>query len=1025
VKQRIKNKPGFGPGVAVLVIAVAALVAAAVWQSLEHYASARREYAESTVRRKLLSDLKFLQRSSSPAMHLGTSISGILQKNLSAMPDAGITSRTAVASLVAQIVEESGRPYRDSYDWAFFAFTPTIRNQQFFSGNELEFASSSAGLSSQICELVRLMTVKSLEILFDGNLTLQGKAFIDSRLHGMIDEKTEFEKTAFISSSVRTFQSCFIAGQQYRFMWLPVFAGQQRETPGWLASEVANSTGNRTPDSFVGLVAILYTGENFAIACNERFDQALKENFRHTGCDLKFPEVQTASADPGVWLAKSTEQKWPGIQRGVYREHGRLKTATIVRGLKNRMVTLSRAVPFESESVKLMRALVFSVLLAWFSAVLYFTGNFLVMRRKVVAGLRLQLLLIVAVVLLPAFLQALINMERYLDSSSNSGIQRIRETSEEALEAFDKSVKLYRTRVCAYADDQIHKASHANPPLSLASSEEQHKWLGHFLRGFQQLGVIMKNVLVVNSDGKITSRFVGSNKSEEKFFQQMGSSIFLPTINVLNPDSRRNDDQKILAQAQAEEVLDIMGSILSPEVFPAMANTFARLTRLEGFGDQAFLYHRFFGQLQQIEGALMVAMNPPSLECLAFNRWFKNFTSEDFKPVWLIKKKLTLDWFQKPPFGKITLGGKFGYLRFVYGLLPAEVAYFAKLSSLTHETSFTDFYWNGRNWLFASLPGRDLVDYQLSVLIPLSDHYRHFAMFKQKFRLFMLAIFVLCGIIGWRLAAGFIRPVICFAETSERLMEGDLTARMNEQWADEEFSLIAGKFNLVADDIENGRILRKFVSEGALQTIMESGGQDVKRTLQSRNAVIMFIILEGVWGLSSSKNPVAALAELNRFFSAVGASVRKSGGEVSKFIAEKAMTTFFIEDAALPGTKVAAALEAAVAIIERLQRHKLVDESCRVRAGIAMGRVRSGIIGTEAVRLEQTVIGDAVNLAARLCSQPGEDGILICGQSYAALNQTPKTVVSRFSFRQLPPQLIKGKKQTVDVFSVDCGENRA
>ena len=365
MEQKIKNKPGIGFGVAMLVIAVAALVAAAVWQSMARYAEARKEYAESTVRRKLLTDLKFLQRSSSPALHLGTSISAILQKNLSELPAAGIASRTAVASVVARVVEESGRPYKDTYDWAFFAFTPAMRNQQIFAGNELEFASSSAGLNSQVCELVRLMTVKSLEVLFDGNLTVQGKAFIDARLHGMIDVKSENEQTTFISSSVRTFQSCFLAGEQYRFMWLPVFAGQQRETPDWLASEVQNSTGNRSPDSFAGVVAILYNCDNFAIASNERFDQALKENFRRTGCDLQFTESRTQPADPGVWLAKSPEKKWSGNPQGFYREHGRLKTATVVRGLHNRLVTLSRSVPAESKSVQLMRGLVFSVLLAW------------------------------------------------------------------------------------------------------------------------------------------------------------------------------------------------------------------------------------------------------------------------------------------------------------------------------------------------------------------------------------------------------------------------------------------------------------------------------------------------------------------------------------------------------------------------------------------------------------------------------------------------------------------------------------
>lgn len=210
---------------------------------------------------------------------------------------------------------------------------------------------------------------------------------------------------------------------------------------------------------------------------------------------------------------------------------------------------------------------------------------------------------------------------------------------------------------------------------------------------------------------------------------------------------------------------------------------------------------------------------------------------------------------------------KVGMFRFVYGLLPHEVAYRAKVDMMTRETHVSDFYWNGQTWYFATLPGQDLIDYQLSALIPLSEHHRRFALFKYELRSVMLLIFVFCGVIGWRLASGFIKPVRCFAEIAERLMEGDLTARMNENWADEEFSRIACKFNVIAGkDIENGRLLRKFVSDGALQTIVESKKLDLKKSLQTRRAVIMFVKLDGFWASTVGKNPAKALAELNRFF---------------------------------------------------------------------------------------------------------------------------------------------------------------
>lgn len=995
---------------ALFIVLVAAIVASAVWQSFMRYAVSSSEYSETTVRRKLLADIRYLQRSTSPDLHLGTFVAEQLLKAIRDIPE-----KSPDPGKISGAIYRSANRHRqllgDPYLWAFFQFSSHTDGTAIFQGEELRLASSSSEIGRDELEAVRLLAIKGISVLFDADTSDDFRAACDKSIRRLLDEKSYSAQTNFICSAARTFQPCFIAGRQYRLMWFPVFYDASRESPVWLEKAVENSLGEIGFGSFAGVTAILYRQEDFAVASGKHFEHALVENFRQAGCRLAYMN-SAVSAD--VELQKI----------GVFKENGWLKTMVKVPEMQNRQFLLARKIPPESRSVRLLRNLIFLALLAWFSAVVYFSGNYLLMQKKVVIGLRAQLAAIVVLVLLPAFLQAMVSMERFLDSSGNSAVQGVRLASEEALDAFDKSVKLYRTRVCAFADDQIDQASHAEKPLSSISSDEQHQWLSGFLKSFLKVGVMMKNVLVVNANGDINSRFTGSNHSEEKFFQQMGASIFLPTINVMNPESARNDDRKVLAQAQAEEVLEIMGSIFPPEVFPAMSHTFARLTRLAGFGDQAFLYHRFFGNRNKVEGALMMAMFSPSLECLAFNRWFSSFSGDAVKPLWLINQKVTPDWFLKAPFGRVSSGGKFGYLRFVYDLLPAEVSYLVKISGMTREAMVTDFFWHGRNWLFATVPGRDLIDYQLSALIPLSDHYQHFVRFKQKLRFVMLTIFLLCGFVGWKLASGFVRPVMRFAETSECLMDGDLTARMNENWADEEFRLIASRFNLVADDIENGRILRKFVSEGALQTIIESEKLDVMGSIQTRNAVVMFIRLEGFWGSATRSNPAKTLADLNRFFSNVCTSVRVAGGEVSKFIAEKAMTTFFIEENQTSGSRVLAALEAAFTVVDRLRRHRLLGDSFRVRVGIAFGRVRAGIIGAESVRLEQTVIGDAVNLAARLCSQPGENDFLLCGKAREAIENCGIVPVRQIVFKKLPPQTIKGKKQAVEVFTADPVEDK-
>jgi adenylate cyclase len=81
-----------------------------------------------------------------------------------------------------------------------------------------------------------------------------------------------------------------------------------------------------------------------------------------------------------------------------------------------------------------------------------------------------------------------------------------------------------------------------------------------------------------------------------------------------------------------------------------------------------------------------------------------------------------------------------------------------------------------------------------------------------------------------------------------------------------------------------------------------------------------------------------------------------------------------------------------------------------VGIGISYGDVFAGNIGSHR-RLEYTVLGDAVNVAARLCAEAGPGEILV---SEALL----RVVKAPVDHEYLPELGLKGKSQVVQVYRI-------
>jgi adenylate cyclase len=192
-----------------------------------------------------------------------------------------------------------------------------------------------------------------------------------------------------------------------------------------------------------------------------------------------------------------------------------------------------------------------------------------------------------------------------------------------------------------------------------------------------------------------------------------------------------------------------------------------------------------------------------------------------------------------------------------------------------------------------------------------------------------------------------------------RLEAGDDDAEVPVYDASEVGLLQAG-FNRMAVGLRERERLRdlfgRHVGEDVARRALEGG---VELGGELRDAAILFVDVVGSTALASEAAPQEVVGRLNEFFGVVLEAMEEYDGWVNKFEGDAALCVFGVpdreEDAA------GRALAAARMLATRLGG----DRTLPAAIGVSAGPVVAGNIGA-AQRLEYTVIGDAVNEAARL-----------------------------------------------------------
>ena len=184
---------------------------------------------------------------------------------------------------------------------------------------------------------------------------------------------------------------------------------------------------------------------------------------------------------------------------------------------------------------------------------------------------------------------------------------------------------------------------------------------------------------------------------------------------------------------------------------------------------------------------------------------------------------------------------------------------------------------------------------------------------------------------------------------------------------------------------------------------------------QRREMTVLFSDLRGFTTASEKGAPEDVVAQLNEYFSAMVDVVFRHHGTLDKFVGDMVMALFGapLPDARHADHAVAAALEMSRVLEALNDRWRIAGKPpLDLGIGINSGEMIAGNIGSDAI-MSYTVIGDAVNLGARLESLNKEYGtrILISAETRSRLTTGVQT-------RRIGDVVVKGRTQAVEVFEV-------
>lgn len=290
----------------------------------------------------------------------------------------------------------------------------------------------------------------------------------------------------------------------------------------------------------------------------------------------------------------------------------------------------------------------------------------------------------------------------------------------------------------------------------------------------------------------------------------------------------------------------------------------------------------------------------------------------------------------------------------------------------------------------------------IELVTSLEPHLEYLSKIQRNILISGILIITAIFIVIMKLSQAITRPINSLYDGIKKVDQGNFSVTVPVQ-SNDEIGFLAEAFNRMVIGLQERFKLTRFVSQSTLEHVKSD--HDIRLGGKKKFLTVLFSDIRGFTSFSENHEPEYVVEKLNLLMNFQADIIQENGGDIDKFVGDEVMAVFEGEDMALR------ACRAALSICELMEiRNQATEDRFFVGIGINTGEMISGNMGSYN-RIDRTVIGDAVNLGARLVSRAGKNEIILSDATY-------KLVKGDIEFIEHEPVAVKGKEKKITIYTL-------